>query len=211
MRALARSVKVGSLALWSSVLTLTAAVGFAGSGCIIIDEHDDDWEEEEWDDGHHDDDDTPPPATEPQLVVIDAGAVITAEPGEGVGLFVEYQAGGLWRLWTSCDTNYSNAVCAFDIVVSVDTSSELIAITGEELEGLDEAGIFDGEQGAGYFLAETDSNMDGMTVETTPGAILRVDLILDGQPEARFIYWYGEGVLHQGAPTNPIDFEPSEP
>ena len=210
MRSLARSVKVGSLALWSTVLTLTAAVGFVGSGCIIHDHDHDEWDhDDEWEDD--DGGEVTPEPSEPQLAVIDAGAVITAEPGEGVGLFVEYQAGGLWRLSTSCDTNYSNAVCAFDIVVSVDTASEIRGVTGEALEGFDEVGEFDGETGSAFFLAETDSNIDAMNVETTPGAILRVDLILDGQPEPRFIYWFGEGVLHQGAPTNPMDLEPSEP
>jgi len=60
-------------------------------------------------------------------------------------------------------------------------------------------------------VADTDSGTDGATIETTPGAILRVDLLLDGKAEPRFIYWFGDGVLHQGAPTNPIDLEPNTP
>ena len=206
MRALARSVKVGSLALWSTVLTLTAALGFVGSGCIIIDEHD----EDEWEDDGF----VPPPddtvPDEPMLAVIDADAVISAEPGEGVGLFVEYKQGGSWHLWTSCDTNYSGVSCAFDVVVSVDTASEIIDVVEEGLEDFDQAGRGE-EPGTAFLVADTDSGTDGATIETTPGAILRVDLLLDGKAEPRFIYWFGDGVLHQGAPTNPIDLEPNTP
>jgi hypothetical protein len=210
MRALARTVNVGSLGLWSAVLTLGMTVGLAGSGCIIIDDdrHDDEWED---DDGWvpPPDDGTNPPPSDPMLVTIDADKTISAEPGEGVGLFVEYAAGGTWRLWTSCDTNYSNVACAFDVVLSVDTASEITKVEGEDLEGFDEAGTYD--EGSAFFVADTDSNLDAVVVHTTEGAILRVDMLLDGYPEARFIYWFGEDVLHQGAPSNPVDFEPSAP
>jgi hypothetical protein len=50
-----------------------------------------------------------------------------------------------------------------------------------------------------------------MTLTTTPGAVLRLETYLDDQPQPRFVYWFGNGVLHEGAPTNPVDFEPSAP
>ena len=191
-------VKLCSLGLWS-ILLATASLGL--SGCIII-EKDDDYP--------HDGYVEPPPVSEdPRLVSIDTDATVSAEPGEGVGLFVEYTAGGAWRLSTTCDTNYSNIGCTFDAFASVDTSSELLDLSTEDLEGQDQAKIL--EEGVAGWHAETASDIDAITLTTTPGAILRVEMYLDGVSQPRFVYWLGKGVLHEGAPTNPIDFEPTEP
>ena len=174
------------------------------AGCVIHDHDEDDW---------HDDDDgaVPPPGSsggngdeEPQPVSIDTGSAVDATPGEGVGLFVEYAEGGLWRIWTSCDTAYSGFSCAFDVIVAVDDDSEILSVSSEELEGDDEAGTSD--PGSGFFRALTSSDLDGVRFETTPGAVLRVDTFLDDQPAPRFVYWVGDEVVHQGAPTNPVDF-----
>jgi hypothetical protein len=211
MHLFARSVKVGSLGLCTAVLALA---GLAPTACVIT-THDDD--DHHWDDdGHHWDDDgtsggttTPPPEVEPMLVAIDTDATISTDAGEGVGLFVEYAAGGTWLVWTTCDTNYSNAQCAFDVLVTVDTASEITSVDSQDLEGSDTASRLDSASAA--MTVSTGSEFDAMVVSTTPGAILRLEMALDGSSEPRFIYWFGEGVLHEGAPTNPIDFEPTEP
>ncbi|KYG06123.1 hypothetical protein BE21_36680 [Sorangium cellulosum] len=203
-------VKLRSLGLWSFLLV---AAPLASSGCIIVDEdghhgghqHDDG-------DGWEDDDDNnepPPPADEPRLVAIDTDAALSSEPGEGVGIFVEYAAGGTWRIWTTCDTNSSKVVCSFDLYASVDTSSELFDIVGTDLEKSDATRLAD--DGIAYLHAETGSDIDAMTFTTTEGAIVRLEAYLDGVQEPRYVYWFGDGVLHEGAPTNPIDFEPTSP
>jgi hypothetical protein len=192
------SVKLRSLKLWPILLT-AASLGLGG--CVFVDDRDDGM-------GGY----APPPPqsnVEPMLVSIDADATITAEPGEGVGLFVEYAAGGTWRIWSTCDTNYSNVACVFDVAASVDDASELTDVFGEDLDGHDEIGFID--FASAYMHAEVSSDIDGMKLITTPGAILRVETYLDGVPQPRFVYWFGDGVLHTGAPTNPVDFEPSAP
>jgi hypothetical protein len=213
----ARSVNAGSRSAcskWarffgpSAAVVALAALGGALVGCVIHDHDEDDWEDEDgW---------VPPPGStggnqdeEPQPVSIDTGSAVDATPGEGVGLFVEYAEGGLWRIWTSCDTAYSGFSCAFDVIVAVDDDSEIFSVSSEELEGDDEAGTSDA--GSGFFRAETSSDLDGVRFETTPGAVLRVDTFLDDQPAPRFVYWVGDEVVHQGAPTNPVDFVPTEP
>ncbi|WP_437940269.1 hypothetical protein [Sorangium sp. So ce341] len=203
-------VKLRSLGLWSFLLV---AAPLSSSGCIIVDEdghhgghqHDDG-------DGWEDDDDhnePPPPADEPMLVAIDTDAALSSGPGEGVGIFVEYAAGGTWRLWTTCDTNSSKVVCSFDLYASVDTSSELFDIVGTDLEKTDATRLAD--DGIAYLHAETGSDIDAMTFTTTEGAIVRLEAYLDGVQEPRYVYWFGDGVLHEGAPTNPIDFQPTSP
>lgn len=195
----AESVKRRSPGLWPILLT---ASSLALGGCIIV--------EEDHDDGWSDDYYVPPPAEaeEPMLMTIDTDATVTAEPGEGVGVFVEYATGGTWRIWTTCDTNHSNAPCVFDIFASVDVNSELIDIFSDEAESGDKVRTY--SEGVAYFGAQTESDVDAMVLETTPGAIVRLEVYLDGVEQRRFIYWFGDGVLHKGAPTYPIDLEPSK-
>lgn len=200
------SVKHRSLGLWSTILAtaMSIAVSGATTGCVIVDDDDDDDYH-----GNTDRADDPPALPEPVLVSIDTDQTVNSEPGEGAGLFVEYQAGGTWRFWTTCDTNYSNVACKFDAFVSVDTSSVIEAVEENDLEGFDDVEVL--ENGEAHLHAETSSDIDMMTVTTTPGAIVRVEVYLDDVLNERFIYWVGGGVLHTGAPTNPVDFEPTSP
>lgn len=182
---------------------LLAASSLALGGCIIVEEdhHDDGY----WQDDYY----PPPPATveEAMLMTIDTDATVTAEPGEGVGVFVEYATGGTWRIWTTCDTNTSNAPCTFDVFASVDLDSDLVDITSEDVEERDKVMLY--SEGIAYLGATTESDVDAMVLTTTPGAIVRLEVYLDGAKQSRFIYWFGDGVLHRGAPTHPIDLEPS--
>jgi hypothetical protein len=194
-----------SLRLWPAILTAASyfAAGSLLAGCVIVDEHD-------HGDNHYIDEEIDPPAPlEPDLFTIDTDQTLKAEPGEGVGLFVEYAAGGNWLLWTTCDTNYSNVGCKFDVFASVDKASELKIAEGLDFEGYDEVEVLD--NGEAHVHLETASDIDSVLLTTTPGAIMRVELMLDGIGNERFIYWVGDGVLHEGAPTNPIDLLPSSP
>jgi hypothetical protein len=201
MAFLADLVKLRSPGLWSFFL---AAAPLSLGGCILVDD----------DDRHRRDRDEvdvePPPVdAAPRLVAIDTGAAISSEPGVGVGIFVEYAEGGSWKIWTTCDTDTSRVVCSFDLYASVDTSSKLLELGGSDLEGPDEALVV--EEGIAHFHAETGSDIDVLTLATTPGAIVRLDAYLDGQAQPRFVYWFGDGVLHEGAPSNPVDFQPTAP
>lgn len=214
---MARSVNAGSrstCSVWArfsgrpAAMLAALTLGGALAGCVIVDrDHDDDhWD----DDGGY----VPPPGNggqdeDPMKVGIDTGSAVDAVPGEGVGLFVEYAEGGLWRIWASCDTAYSGASCAFDVIVAVDDESELISVKAEDLDDGDEAGV--DSDGTGFLRTLTSSDIDGAVFETTPGAVLRVDTFLDGEAQPRFVYWVGDEVVHQGAPTNPVDFVPSSP
>jgi hypothetical protein len=200
------SVKLRSLGLWPAVLGIAVPLGLgsATTGCFF-DSDDEEVVIVEDDPYNH------PQTTDPILVKIDPDATMDASPGEGAGLFVEYALGGHWTLWTTCDTNYPPyRECAFDAVVSVDTASEVLAATGADLEGTD---LVDDHyaQGTVRFRADTGTDIDSMWLDTTPGAIVRLDLMLDGVSETRFVYWIGNGVLHAGAPSNPVDFEPLAP
>src|SRR5258707_778191 len=93
------AVKSRSRVVWPAVLTLAAATAFAASavGCIFV-----------ADDSSSGDpvvvDQNPPPSqldSNPQQVVIDTDQTVNSQPGQGVGLFVEYATGGHWHVYAT--------------------------------------------------------------------------------------------------------------
>ena len=201
MLAQLENTKLRSRGTWSRILACCLGIT-ALSGCIIVDDDDD---------GPVIIDDNPPPTpVDPLLVNIDSNEILDAVPGEGVGIFVEYAEGGRYRVWTTCDTNTSGVVCAFDIFTSVDTSSTINATIQDNLEGLDSITVQQG-QGTVDLHFETDNDYDAIEIDVTPGAILRLEAFVDNQSDSRFTFWVGDGILHKGAPTNPIDFFPTIP
>jgi hypothetical protein len=139
---------------------------------------------------------------------IDTGAQMSAiDPGQGAGAFLEYQGQGRWHIYTSCDTELSGTACRWDIIATAMTGDAPTAIEAENLEGSDWVGWYDAQ--SAQLVAETTYDFDGFLFDASPGATVRVDVYLDGQPAPRYIYWIGNGGLHQGSPSNPIDLTPS--
>jgi hypothetical protein len=150
------------------------------------------------------------PPTEIESSTIDTGAELAEiEAGEGAGAFVEYEGDGNWHVFTACDTTVSDYACGWDIIVSAVDGNQLADYGSDRLEGEDYVGQFDSN--SVQFIGVTDYDFDGFFVQTDPGGHLRVDVYLDGAPAPRFIYWVGNGGLHKGSPTNPIDLMPTDP
>lgn len=152
--------------------------------------------------------------TPPQQVPesnIDADATIgQVSPGKGAGAFVEYQAGGHWRLLTTCDTLLPDSAgpCHWDIIVSGPSYDTIKSFQPDQLESTDQLGW---DQGGVHLIAENSAGFDGFSFDATPGSTIRVDVYLDGGPAPTYIYWVGDGGLHRGAPSNPIDLTPTAP
>ena len=146
--------------------------------------------------------------------VIDTDATLTdVEPGRGVGLFVEYAAGGRWRMYVTCDSLDSDLGCRWDVIVS--SSSSITAIEAEGagpevwLEPLrDSAGR---SYSALRFLSDTTTTLDGVNFATEAGTAVRLDVLLDGVADGRYTYWVGGGAVHRGAPSSVIDLLPTAP
>ena len=208
MRSFVDSVKLGSSGLWPAVLTFTVAFGAAGllAGCFV-------------ESRSHTTTTTPPPDdnppahvldANPRTVVIDPDKALQQNPGEGVGVFVEYMTGGHWKVWTSCDTNSSKAVCNFTAFLTVDTGGQISNVLSEDLETEDRATLDTAETSVELDV-HTSAEFDGVTFDATPGAKVQLEVYLDNDPDPRLVYWVGGDVLHQGAPTDPINFEPAAP
>jgi hypothetical protein len=211
MRSSIGFVKLGSPGLWPAILTLatSVALGSALTGCFIIQE-----------DRHSSSppDDTavdPPPAVEPpaqqepKQVAIEPDKALQWDAGEGVGMFVEYTSGGHWHVWASCDTNVSFEVCNFEAFVTVASGDKLSNLQADTLENGDI--VEELEDGALHLATRTSSEFDGMTFDATPGGVIALEAYLDGDPDPRILYWFGDGVLHEGSPTDPVEFKPSAP
>lgn len=159
------------------------------------------------DDGYQYD---PPGPTDIESSTIDTDATIAEiEPGSGAGAFVEVQTGGKWRLYTACDTDLSGYSCDWDVIITASVDADIESFEEENLESSDWVD-WEGSDSL-RFIANNATDFDGFRFQATPGATMRVDVYLDAHPAHRYIYWVGDGGLHQGAPTNPIDLVPSAP
>jgi len=137
----------------------------------------------------------------------------------GVGVAVGYAGAGRWQLTTACDTVQTNDVCRFDVLVSSDASGEELSDgEGIDLEAEDEISVPD--PFALELLVVTEDDLDGMTFRASPGAAVRVSVLLydplidsqfDWTDDPRLLSWVGHGAVNWGAPSNPIDLTPDQP
>jgi hypothetical protein len=168
------------------------------------------------DDGYGDPGGGPTPV-QVQQESISADAKLAANPGEGVGVFIEYATGGHWNLYTTCDygtaTNPGYA-CGFEVFAAVVSQGGAISnVAGNDLEGADDSISLEYD-GSVHLYAENKLGLAGMSFDAPAGAAVEFEVYVDGEADPHFIYWVGDfqgqQVLHNGAPTDPIDLVPNE-
>ncbi len=147
---------------------------------------------------------------------IDTDRMIDVDAGQGAGLFLEYASGGHYHLRVACDTARSNTSCHWDIIIDPEAGKTISNATGENLSAADSLTTFpsptDNTALTSYHLVtETTTEVDGMTFDVDPGAAVTVDAYLDGTCAPQFMFWVGDGALHQGASSNPLTVTPTSP
>jgi len=152
-------------------------------------------------------------------LTIDAGEGLVLDPGEGVGVGVEYAGEGHWTVITVCDTSSSDEPCIFDVLVASDGSAMGVDdVEGSDLESDDD--FFSPDPFAVQLDLVTEADSDLVTFSTSPGATVRLSVLLydpvvdsgfDWSDDPRVISWVGSGAIHRGAPTNPVDLTPNRP
>ena len=148
----------------------------------------------------------PPAQGDIESATIDTDQLLDVEPGAGAGAFIEYDAGGTYHVTTSCDFDQGSA-CNWDIVVTPLDDAALLGVTPVDLESDDSVTIGSGNQVR--LVALTARDFDGFSFQTDPGAAIEVDALLDNGAANRYLFWVGDGALHSGAPSNPVDLVPS--
>jgi hypothetical protein len=149
--------------------------------------------------------------TQPILVDVDPDKTLTAAPGQGVGVFVEYQTGGHWHVWWTCDTTKTSLNCVFDVKGSVD-SGALANVQAEAFEPADTLS----SPSAQSFEAKTTTTtaVDGVRFDAPLGATLTVDAAIGGLRDGSFYFFVQNGQVnggYTGRLTDPLKFEASTP
>ena len=147
---------------------------------------------------------------------IQTGATMTdIAPGRGAGVFIEYSSGGEWAVRLACDTKRSGLACEWDVYASPLGAENLLLLDQE----LDDDGVArENLEGGIDYWPTTSDELDQLWFVGAPGEAVSFYVLLDARftdrdraPE-RFVYWVGDtGVLHAGAPSNPIELVPTEP
>jgi hypothetical protein len=149
-----------------------------------------------------------------QLVVIDPDKTMDADPGEGVGVFIEYRTGGHWRVWWTCDTNVSTQgpiACAFEIAMTV--SQGVIALANIEAPT-------GSVRTSGSPVREIDATtttgaaVHGVTFDPPPGAVLTIDAVVSGERDGRYFFFVRNGKVNGGrtdALSDPLMVQSSRP
>ena len=148
------------------------------------------------------------------LVVVDTDRTMNANPGDGVGVFTEYRAGGHWRVWWTCDTNKTAQSCDFDVTASVSSG----AIT--KAASIGNTSLLPSGPGtsAGPVQTEgqatTTTSTDGISFDAPAGATVTLDAKMDGQEDGSFLFFVQDGKInggYAGTLTDPLMLQPSAP
>jgi hypothetical protein len=155
-------------------------------------------------------------SVQPMLVVVDPNRTMSATPGDGVGVFTQYETGGHWDIWWTCDTSKTSLPCAFDITVSVTTgtiadvaSQGLLSDNGDELT-----------QSTTQIEATTTTTtaLQGVTFDTVvPDGtvpIITLNATLSGQEDGSYLFFVQDNAIngnYQGTLTDPLMLEPQSP
>jgi hypothetical protein len=145
----------------------------------------------------------------PARVTIASNESIVSEPGQGAGVFVEYHGEGNWLVWATCDTALSGTPCDYTLRFRTSSSASL-GVVAIDSNNTTYRTLPDAQTIETSFT--TTNGINSISLNTTPaGAQLELEVWLDDVPDPRVVYWVGPEVLHTGAPTNPIIFEPQTP
>ncbi len=152
---------------------------------------------------------------QPITVVVDTNQTMNNTPGgEGVGVFVQYAAGGHWHVWWTCDTNKSGLPCDFVVTMTGAGFANATPSAFEANDTLDTTV-------ANRLVAttHTTTGIDAVDFVATPGTDVTIDTSVSGLRDGSFFFWVGDDSSgkpaingnYQGQLSDPLIFEPSLP
>jgi hypothetical protein len=144
---------------------------------------------------------------------IDTGATMAdIIPGNGIGLFIEYAAGGKWTVMFTCDTSVNpqpGLTCPWSIDAQTLDGS---AISGVDQQGLDGQDYIDHSKPSVLaYDGITTTELDQFSFQAATGSPVGFDIIgLQGVPSPNgFVFWIGDGGLNKGVSALSFDLYPN--
>jgi hypothetical protein len=154
----------------------------------------------------------------PIKAIIDPNASMLQSPGKGVGVFTQYDTGGHWYVWWTCDTALSGDSCPFNVGISAVGGIENVVSQGfAGKDALVEAGADGGDAGTvASFTAETTTTtmVQGVRFDTDPGAVITLSASLGGEYSGSFLFFVQDHLVnggYKGMLSDPLELEPSSP
>jgi hypothetical protein len=154
----------------------------------------------------------------PIKAIIDPNASMLQSPGKGVGVFSQYDTGGHWYIWWTCDTALSGDSCPFNVQISAVGGIENVTSQGfAGKDALIEAGSDAGDAGTvASITAETTTTTDvqGVRFDTDPSAVITLSASLGGEYSGSFLFFVQDHLVnggYKGVLSDPIELEPSSP
>ena len=159
---------------------------------------------------------TTPTSPSPMLVSVDTDQVMNADPGQGVGIFTEYGAGGKWHIWWTCDTAVSKQQCDVSLAATAATGT-IDALNSDALQGTGTVATPDPTR-VEVHVTTTDQ-VHGITFTSTPGAVVTLEATVGGLTEGpgtnhSFFFFVQNGKInggYTGPLTNPLQLQGSKP
>jgi hypothetical protein len=151
------------------------------------------------------------PSASPILVDVDTNKTMNAAPGQGVGVFTEYTAGGHWHVWWTCDSSVNpQSVCPFDVKITAASG----AITNVKTEKFEQTDSYNYGSALIEATTTTTTDLDGLLFDTDPGAVITLDATVAGKHDSRFLFFVQDGQVNggfNGTLTDPIMLEGTKP
>ena len=148
----------------------------------------------------------------PILVDIDTDKTMDAKPGEGVGVFSEYSAGGHWHIWWTCDTNVNTAgPLTCDFLVRASVAEGTITLKTDAPVGTTKLSASAQQL---ELATTTGAEIHGYTFDTDPGAVVTLEATIGGQHDGRYFFFVQNGVVnggYSGTLTDPLMLQGSRP
>jgi len=160
------------------------------------------------------------PSANPMLADVDPNKTVTATPGAGVGVFVEYQTGGHWHVWWTCDTTTTGQSCAFDVKVSA-VAGALTNVASQQFGPNDQ--LLTPTAQVLEALTTTTTGVGGVTFDAMPGSKIELQATVGGAyvlqgssggTQTSFLFFVQNGQVNGGFTgllTNPLLLEGSTP
>ncbi len=152
------------------------------------------------------------PSATPILVDVDDGATMTAQPGQGVGVFTEYVSGGHWHVWWTCDTTQTNETCPMSVTVALVNAGKIANVVADVNSSA--APTVNADASGVAATTITTTGIDGMTFDTDPGAMITLTATVGGVYDGSFLFFVQDGVIngnYTGTITDPLILEGKTP